>query len=263
MVSLSKHSWHYKLQRLIIGSKGAEIVKDKDITRNNLCPYFWLTIFCMLFGPFYGIYRVAKYLIPNFVYNPYINWKAAHLTDKQVYACWIQYLIYNKYDDYNTKTRIFAKWRDSFASTEEFEKELDRIIAEQEALEQEDLNQGDNKRSALIELIIEKTKKFAPWIIGILVIGCLYGLGLFIAANWKDILVFVLIAVFLIGIVSTIVILAKGWDFLWNETSLSKHVLNYWEKGAIPKKIKSFFHIFIEYFKAAKKDLCPGIKWDE
>lgn len=42
-INLKKDSWHYKLQCTIVGKTNFQ----------NFCPYFWLTIFCLLASPFY------------------------------------------------------------------------------------------------------------------------------------------------------------------------------------------------------------------
>lgn len=42
-ISLSRNAWHYKLQTKILGKPQF----------SNFCPYFWLTIFCLIVSPFY------------------------------------------------------------------------------------------------------------------------------------------------------------------------------------------------------------------
>lgn len=55
-VSLSKKSWHYRLQDWTFGNVPYT---------NNFCPFFWLTIFCLLALPFTGGYRGTKWLAIN------------------------------------------------------------------------------------------------------------------------------------------------------------------------------------------------------
>ena len=47
-VSLNKNGWHYKLQDWMF---------DHVPFTSNFCPYFWLTIFCVLATPFVAFYR--------------------------------------------------------------------------------------------------------------------------------------------------------------------------------------------------------------
>jgi hypothetical protein len=52
-IHLSRHSWHRKLQNYVLS---IETHSDQDFP--NLCPYFWLTIFCMFAVPFVFIWKV-------------------------------------------------------------------------------------------------------------------------------------------------------------------------------------------------------------
>jgi hypothetical protein len=54
-VKLKKDSWHFRLQRFVFG---------RQPTYSNFCPYFWLTIFCVIISPILfpavGLVMVAK-----------------------------------------------------------------------------------------------------------------------------------------------------------------------------------------------------------
>lgn len=54
-VLLNKNGWHVRLQEWTFGSVPY---------RNNFCPFFWLTIFCLLVSPFVGLFKLAK-RVPN------------------------------------------------------------------------------------------------------------------------------------------------------------------------------------------------------
>lgn len=49
-ISLRRNSWHYKLHSAILGTPRFQ----------NLCPYFWLTIFCVIAAPFFFTYKLLK-----------------------------------------------------------------------------------------------------------------------------------------------------------------------------------------------------------
>jgi len=52
-VKLSKKQWHYKLQKFIF-------LNLEPSRFQNLCPYFWLTIFCIIVSPIVFIFRIPK-----------------------------------------------------------------------------------------------------------------------------------------------------------------------------------------------------------
>jgi len=56
-VKLSKNSWHYKLQRFVF--------KEDTPDLHSLCPYFWLTIFCLPAAIFVMIYRPIKWCVKS------------------------------------------------------------------------------------------------------------------------------------------------------------------------------------------------------
>jgi len=53
-VVLSKDAWHYRLQNWTFGHVPYT---------NNFCPFFWLTIFCLLVSPFVGGWRATKFVV--------------------------------------------------------------------------------------------------------------------------------------------------------------------------------------------------------
>lgn len=52
-INLSRTSWHRRLQRYVLG---LSTYRADDFP--NLCPYFWLTVFCLLVVPFVWFFRV-------------------------------------------------------------------------------------------------------------------------------------------------------------------------------------------------------------
>lgn len=53
-ITLKKNGWHARLQEWTFGSVPY---------KNNFCPFFWLTIFCILVFPFVGTFRGVAYLV--------------------------------------------------------------------------------------------------------------------------------------------------------------------------------------------------------
>lgn len=53
-VVLKKDGWYCKLQEFVFGRDRSDF--------NNLCPFFWLTIFCIMASPFVLAVRPLKYL---------------------------------------------------------------------------------------------------------------------------------------------------------------------------------------------------------
>ena len=51
MVTLKRDGWHSRLQEWVFG-----YIPYK----NNFCPFFWLTIFCIIATPFVGLYKLVK-----------------------------------------------------------------------------------------------------------------------------------------------------------------------------------------------------------
>lgn len=101
-VSLKRDGWHAKLQKWVFGHVPYE---------NNFCPFFWLTIFCILAAPFVASYRGAikgfflllgvvsvpllvfekvfdwfdkKYCIPTF--NKKVDEFVSHMSDDDAYS---------------------------------------------------------------------------------------------------------------------------------------------------------------------------------
>lgn len=81
-VSLSKDGWHTKLQSYVLKSKSDRITESQ-----NLCPYFWTTVFCLvLLGPRIMLNIVnagAKVLTRGLDYL--YSSKAARMSDVEFY----------------------------------------------------------------------------------------------------------------------------------------------------------------------------------
>lgn len=46
-ITFKRNGWHYRLQKFVIGNSAEQ--------RMNLCPYFWITVFCLMASPFVAV----------------------------------------------------------------------------------------------------------------------------------------------------------------------------------------------------------------
>jgi len=95
-VTLSKNSWHFKLQSKIFG---------KPPFLDNFCPYFWLTIFCVIISPFvcvgflaFKLFTLLYFVLDRLILSP-INWVLGAIEDN---IC--EPIIVNKY-------KSFSDWK--------------------------------------------------------------------------------------------------------------------------------------------------------
>jgi len=54
-VKLKKNGWHYHLQVFVIG--------DHAERRFNLCPYFWITVFCLITSPIVAVVKLFYFIL--------------------------------------------------------------------------------------------------------------------------------------------------------------------------------------------------------
>lgn len=53
-IELKRGAWYCKLQQMMFG---------KEPTFDNFCPFFWLTVFCIIALPFWGAYQLIRFLV--------------------------------------------------------------------------------------------------------------------------------------------------------------------------------------------------------
>lgn len=175
-IKLSKKSWHYRLQCLMFGSPPF---------LSNFCPYFWLTIFCLIVfvivGPFVFIgKKMAKFCVKaaNFIIGilllvekafSFLDEKicvpiaARHyrsLSDEDIYTLVRKARIY--WDDKgkartrcrsNTSLKEFHKWRDTFGDGwQDRAKELIKLHKEREERRaQQEIERKEAERERLAQ----------------------------------------------------------------------------------------------------------------
>lgn len=97
VIKLSRNSWHYRLQSFLFG---------EPPYLDNFCPYFWLSIFCLMISPFVGlfigcrkiyffcvsilekllspVYNVADFIQEN-ICEPFLASRYRGLSDAKIY----------------------------------------------------------------------------------------------------------------------------------------------------------------------------------
>lgn len=290
-ITLSKKSWHYKLQSLIFG--------DPPF-KNNFCPYFWLTIFCLMISPFVGLFMGGKFFIsfldkllspiPDFIQEnvcePFLNKAYRALSDDKIYYLFdkaYEYSIgYGSYKKNRKCSKEFDIWKKAMGETweeylagvkervqkrkeeegkrqAEYEKELKR--KKEEKLRKEQL------RRKMFSRIAQYTKWVAiPIVLVVAIAGfsaILYFLGWLCASTVKFLFSFwtwkltgIIFAIFLIllGAIGIAFLLAK----LGKKLKACLSLLFIPEpKPFKPKKLKKAFHLEDKIFSVLEKLILP------
>lgn len=92
-VKLKKDGWHRKIQEWTF--------KNPPVF-HNYCPYFWLTIFCLLVSPFVGFYKILETFfnytrkkikktsewIEKKIHTPFFEYLCKNMNDESIYISW-------------------------------------------------------------------------------------------------------------------------------------------------------------------------------
>jgi hypothetical protein len=238
-VNLNRNAWYNKLQIWTL--------KEKKPNLFNLCPYFWLTVFCIIIIPFTLIFKVFKYF-KNIIVEKQLKQLIENLTLDDI--CNI------KYKNYKTKSLflrhlhlmyIFDKWFDYMLTKKHTKEEIYLMINNIYEINSNKIL--ENKKKIKIKIkkpnniwwipVVKYTRLIIRLIINISIINLiiLILLMLIMTINFKFIinlgmgLIFTFIIYFLILLIVSI-------------------------KPYIKNKFKRFFKFF-------KKDYCPGINWND
>lgn len=291
-LTFKRNSWHRKLQKYVL-NLGDRSWDDMP----NLCPYFWLTIFCLLIVPFIFLFRIARtgfggmvvgisWLIENliftpldnFVFNPMYENRARELDGIDVYRA------------YRRGDRVFKKWLDLHPG------EADALIAKYKAEWEKwkrDQQQRDHEKLVARKAARERRRKAAMRIAAImqktfpvLAVTVLCGLGfcsfLLLRALcrvwvWQVALkVFGIICLVVLGIVGIVIAIIILQDLIqkFKDRDTCSPVLRQegpgpikrfcrWFFGGIAESIAGVLDFFIQYIKASKENYCPAIEWEE
>ena len=274
-VVLKNDAWYSKLQKWTFG----DIPFD-----SNFCPFFWLTIFCMLIVPLTLLWKGLgivgglligtaefmdeKWFTPRFERD--IDNKAKNMTDDDAYYLF-NFIFYSLSDyktlgKWNTKSSEFRKlkgnkgekllaiWRKWKSLNEDWEAKLndaqERNRKKEEAL-RVTKEKSEARKRKFFSILVRYTKYLALLPAGILLIYLSYGVALVILLmieNWSTVWPQILIA---LGMVTAIASLIAGVFYLIEVRGISA-----------PRPLKSTFDFFGTYIQTFKEDNCPAIEWE-
>lgn len=285
-VNLKSTGWYNKLQEWTLGEMKPELF--------SLCPYFWLTIFCILIIPFTLIVKSVKYVykkIKTKMINSYIN--SLDLMDiyfmKNLYEFKTKPMFsfgknyYDYYDIWYDKMLASGKTKDEItaivdAMREEYNKlykqEQERTNKETEkSLEYRAKQQARKEKLKLWWVpVVKWTRRLVNFAITIIIMffvtfiinGILinFNSSVFLQSLWDAIIISSIIVglVLIVYLIYKIVVWAIENDKFAFITNMLIPVGQFFKYIGV--NIGSIFKIFIEYFKANKNDYCPAINWD-
>lgn len=277
-LKFTRQSWHRRLQRFTLGLQTTEHFDFK-----NLCPYFWITMLCLILFPFVGILKfvfISVSLILDFL-EKYV---AAPL-DK-----WIFFPMYENrikmWDNVDTY-RAFRKGGKAFRAWQSLHPDWSKLIetyridyykwmdeqGRRETANRKAKYEAAKLRQARILRAAMLLKKTFPVLAAAVVGGIVYGLYRLCRAavhwDWHKILtnafafaiggVIVLIAIGVgIGIICWIKTMINPDDDYVDDRPLRRRVFL-----SIKEGFADVFGIFFEYIKAIKTNYCPSIEWEE
>lgn len=277
--TLKRDGWHWKLQRWIF----------RDVDRmGNMCPYFWLTNFCIMVAPFVALYRMlawmfAKFCMPfEYAFDTiaYSTYKADQNTkpimdNRQAYRVfnllygwhyWYDQNLDSLVENYASKItpdvrkRLKAKlkdWQDENPGWEDF-------ILEGRALTLrsiERVEQEAKDRKEKFYKVAQYTKSLLLLPLGIALIYIAYGIGLL--AIWgmenPDTFLAVLlgVSIWIGGIVLATAIIIFIRNTANKEIPIPQPVRR---AGCVIKEAFLFFWINV---KLLYKNYCPQIEWED
>lgn len=126
-VNLKSNGWYNKLQDWTLGNMKPNLF--------SLCPYFWLTIFCIIISPLTLIYKTIKYIVIKFDQNiiqKYFDNFADSLSAKEAF------ILKHNWSYSETRTPLFKnrvsprdmynRWYDGMIAKGKSEDEIQKII---------------------------------------------------------------------------------------------------------------------------------------
>lgn len=292
-VKLSKKSWHYKLQSFTFGINQPELY--------SLCPYFWLTIFCMLISPITIIVKPIKYLVKKskerrlareekelqeFISNLSVD-SIVEAVKKKKKIGWMEFGYCNVWD-------VLRRWQHKYNATEDecyafHEKINNKLYDIENELKIKKMAKENAKIEAKLKRnqkvnvtnIVKYTKLFVGMLVSTLLTFLIYkGIVALISIEWQPInwekvlvffmtllviIIFVSIIFFLVGFIKSIEKYIEGRDDIkwYYKPALWIFKCVFWIiKWPFIAIIEVFKFIF-GYFKSTKDNYCPGIIWEE
>ena len=292
-IKLSKKSWHYGLQKFVLGREQPNLF--------SFCPYFWLTITCIFLSPFKLFYRIVEGFINQFdkwfLEGPYLTWLEG-LTDEQIFQLyenkgkiskpfrlrWLtNFDILNNWFDVkkiegggysNQFYDIRKKGEQSYM--EKWNKKRNVIEKFQKEQRQKRQNRKASRPLNIAKII--RATKVVCFISITLVLASLTYLLIYAIVVWLMKVTWIMLFG-LVMLILSIFLIITGVIFVFAFLGyvikyIVKHLAESERAGDITNSIVDkivqfieaigkFFGFFIDYFKATKNDYCPGITWEE
>lgn len=278
-IKFKRNSWHRRLHTYALGLRHLDLP--------NLCPYFWITVFCLLILPGvfvfksfrgvvirifdgieWGVENILFAPLDRWLFGPMYEYQLAQMDGVAIYrlyrkggALWEKWFELNrgKTDQLLAQYRLdYKKWQD------EQKKEKER---RKQALE----DRRENRRRFAFKIagIMQKTfPVVACAILGGLGYGAwwLYGWLHGLDVNWLQALKVIALSIsgILLGliVIAGVVVLTEKFKErrprLSEEPGLIRRGF-----GCVSGSIRSFFDFFAQYIKASKDNYCPAIEWED
>lgn len=291
-LKFKRNSWHRKLQKYTL-NLGARSWDDMP----NLCPYFWITIFCILVVPFIFLFRITRTLFQGLIGG--VSWTIENLLFRPLDTYLFDPMYESRarqmdgidvYRAYRRGDRTFSKWRELHPG--EADTLIRKFKAEWEKWKRDQEKKGHDKLVAM-QAARERRKKVAiriatlmqktfPVLAGIVLSALGYflflmGRGLYHVWVWQTALkVFGIILLVILGICA-VALVVMGLQELVQRLKdrnacapvirregpgpISRACVWFW--GGIFGSIGGVLEFFIQYIKASKENYCPAIEWEE
>jgi len=199
-LTLKRNSWHRRLQRYVL-----DIKTNREDDFANLCPYFWLTVFCLLTVPFVFLWRVPitytvfglavilrtmvtifdaisdliSYPFKKFICGPLETWYVETylkgLSPEEVVRLRDLSGSNYKWGSFrdNKSKRLFERWRKAygdewFARLREYEDEVAKMRkqrAEEKEKAYQEYLRSKRERKENLMKLATTTQKFAPFLL--------------------------------------------------------------------------------------------------
>jgi len=249
MISLNKKSWHYKLQKFILRNAMPQMF--------NFCPYFWLTIFCIIVSPIMLPIRFLEWMLDcldTYILEPRFEKWVETIGDETAYKLYRGNKVYKPtrlFENKKNKDFAFYVWMkkknfDWDKANEYFDKvrkKLDTNFIEENKIKEENRRkkeEKEEKRKAFMKkftfnypTIIKWTKKFVGLVISLLCFIILFfligytGKGIYYIIdnwNWDYVIVFAVIIGFIAGVTLIVFIINIYSNYIIRRYQENKHV---------------------------------------
>lgn len=284
-IKLNRNGWHRRLQNYVFNTPSHDVHFDLF---NNFCPYFWLTMFCVVVVPFIFIFRKAHRFVKLFARGVGYTLDLSIARPLLFFSNHIDRFFINRmspldivqaYQDdsswfYRWKLYAGSEWSTLFRNYEAI------YYADQDGRIKRERELRDKKAKRLIKRQI-LMRKIATWsqklfpVFALIVLGLVgYALirfggwfWLVLSTDWqKTLRILLSFGIMLLGILCSVGLVAGLKHFINARPRLSN---GGYEKQRIVRRAVTllwtpfglFFEFVTEYLKVAKENYCPAIEW--